>query len=123
LVGPELSDAGKRFKRSEILRDLLEPSKVINPKFQTQIIETGDGEIITGIVVREDSTTIRLLKDPRETCEPKDIRADNIESRQTAKISMMPLGQMTTLSKDEILDLLGYIESGGDADAAMFKEK
>lgn len=121
-VGPDLTDVHKRFKRGEILRDLLEPSKVINPKFQTQIIETGDGEIVTGIVVREDSAMIRLLKDPRETCEPKDIRLDNIEARLTSKISMMPIGPMTTLSKEEIFDLLAYLESGGEADAAMFKK-
>jgi putative heme-binding domain-containing protein len=122
LVGPDLTDVRKRFKRSEILRDLLEPSKVINEKFQTQLIETGDGEIVTGIVVREDATTIRLLKDPRESCEPKDIRKDNIESQQASKISMMPVGQMTTLTKEEIFDLLAYVESGGDSSAAMFKE-
>src|SRR5262249_19568743 len=101
-VGPDLTNVSKKFKRAEILRDLLDPSKVINDKFQTQLIETGDGELISGIVVEEDATKIRLLKDPRETCEPKDIRLDNIESRQVSKISMMPVGQMTTLTKAEI---------------------
>ncbi|HEV3002808.1 MAG TPA: HEAT repeat domain-containing protein, partial [Pirellulales bacterium] len=116
-TGPELVDLRKRFQREEILREMCEPSKVINEKFRTQIIETTDGEVVTGIVVGQDETSLRVMANPLEKCEPKVVRLDDIESRDFAKISMMPGGLLVTLTKEEILDLLAYVEHGGDASA------
>ncbi|HVC98234.1 MAG TPA: c-type cytochrome, partial [Pirellulales bacterium] len=121
-VGPELVDLRKRFKREEILREMIDPSKVINEKFRTQVIETEDGEVVTGIVVSEDETSLRVMANPLEKCEPKLVRRDNIESRDFAKVSMMPAGLLVTLSREEILDLLAFVEHGGDPNAPCYKK-
>jgi len=121
-VGPELVDLRKRFKREEILREMIDPSKVINEKFRTQVIETEDGEVVTGIVVSEDENSLRVMANPLEKCEPKVVRRDNIESRDFAKVSMMPAGLLVTLTKEEILDLLAYVEHGGDPNAPCYKK-
>jgi putative heme-binding domain-containing protein len=121
-TGPELVDLRKRFKREEILREMIEPSKVINEKFRTQIIETVDGEVVTGIVVSQNETSMRVMANPLEKCEPKVVRLDEIESRDFAKISMMPAGLLVTLTKEEILDLLAYVEHGGEPNAPCYKQ-
>ena len=43
-----------------------------------------------------------------------------ISSREVSKVSVMPPGLINVLTKDEILDLLAYLASGGDEKAAAF---
>jgi len=50
------------------------------------------------------------------------LKAD-IEKRAAAKLSPMPDGLVNNLTKDEILDLIAYIESGGKETAAAFQTK
>ena len=52
-----------------------------------------------------------------------EVRKADIEKRQASKLSPMPEGLVSVLSKDEILDLLAYIESGGKRTAAAFGGK
>jgi hypothetical protein len=40
--------------------------------------------------------------------------------RAIAKLSQMPEGLISTLTRNEILDLLAYLEANGQADAAVF---
>jgi hypothetical protein len=44
----------------------------------------------------------------------------NIETMGPAKISMMPTGLLDVLHQDEILDLVAYLLSRGDASNKMF---
>ena len=54
--------------------------------------------------------------------EMQEIRKADIKSRDVSKISPMPPGLVNMLSKQEILDLLAYLESAGHADGAPFKK-
>jgi hypothetical protein len=38
----------------------------------------------------------------------------DVKSRELSKASLMPPGLLNTLTEDEILDLLAYLESMGD---------
>ena len=51
-----------------------------------------------------------------------EIKKADIKERKPAKLSPMPDGLLNTLSKDEVLDLLAYIESVGKAKATNFKK-
>jgi len=44
----------------------------------------------------------------------------DIKSREISPVSMMPPGLINVLTKDEIMDLLAYIESGGNEKAPAF---
>jgi rhodanese-related sulfurtransferase len=48
------------------------------------------------------------------------INREEIEETLVSKTSMMPNGLINTLNKDEILDLIAYLQSGGDPDAPVF---
>lgn len=48
------------------------------------------------------------------------ISQDEIEETLVAKISMMPAALINTLNKDEVLDLIAYLQSGGDPDSPVF---
>ncbi len=50
------------------------------------------------------------------------VASDNIEEMQPSRVSMMPVGLLDTLNKEEILDLMAYLLSRGDAEHAMFRD-
>ena len=50
------------------------------------------------------------------------IPRDRIESLQKSDVSMMPVGLVSTLTRDEVLDLLAYVEAGGDPRHPAFRK-
>ena len=112
-LGPNLTDVAKRFKGRKLLQQVLEPSVEINEKYRTVAIETTDGKLITGVQQREDATSIHLIPNLLVPQAITEVPKSKIEERFTSKISMMPAGLANVLTKDEILDLLAYLEAGG----------
>jgi hypothetical protein len=49
------------------------------------------------------------------------VRREDIESIETAKVSMMPAKLLNSLSPDEIQDLVAYLLSRGDSRHRMFR--
>ena len=81
-----------------------------------------DGDAVTGRLLEEKPDKLVLLVEPL-TNQKKEIARKDIEKREPSKVSPMPEGLVNILSKNEILDLLAYIESGGKQTAAAFSKK
>ena len=65
--GPDLSQIGKKYTRAQLLENILEPSKAIDPKFVAYSLECKDGEAHTGFLIRRDSTEAVIRTDRIET--------------------------------------------------------
>ncbi|MEC9092496.1 MAG: c-type cytochrome, partial [Planctomycetota bacterium] len=109
--GPDLSAIATRFKGQKLLRQVVQPSAEINKEYQTQMIETDEGKLYTGLVIEETNEQIKmltnLLKPDKVTLIPK----TTIEGRKTAELSTMPVGLLDTYQQDELLDLLAYLQT------------
>jgi putative heme-binding domain-containing protein len=118
-VGSELTAVSSRFARRDILESILEPSKVISEQFQATLILTTDGKVLDGRIIEEDAK--KVVIQPNQLLPEKiEIKKSNIEKRQPSKVSPMPAKLVDNFSRDEILDLLAYIESGGKKDFPAF---
>ena len=113
-IGPGLAEVTSRLKPIEMLAAILMPSKTINEKYRTWVIQMDDGRALTGIVTQQDAQAIYLVQNPLANADPIRIPREQIETMQQSKVSTMPMGQLNTLTRDEILDLLAYIRSGGN---------
>lgn len=113
-IGPDLTAVATRFKRQDILEACTEPSKVLSEQYMNTAIVTDDGRVIIGRVANETDEQIVLRPQPLEP-ESITINKSEIESRKQSKISPMPNGILNTFSKEEILDLLAYLESLGNS--------
>ncbi|MEQ9408234.1 MAG: plastocyanin/azurin family copper-binding protein [Fuerstiella sp.] len=109
-VGPALTDVMKRLKgdRHAILREILEPSYKIDPKYAVKIVVDLDGLTTSGIVTAEDKDSISILVNP-EVPEPKVILKDNIEEIIPSTTSMMPKALLDKFTRDEIMEILAFI--------------
>ncbi|MGQ0634543.1 MAG: PQQ-dependent sugar dehydrogenase [Planctomycetaceae bacterium] len=125
-LGPELTDARSRLSkfgdpRAELLREMAEPSHRIDEKFRSQVLQLADGRPLAGIVVGADDHSLRIAADPARPDDIREVPLSEIEERRESPVSLMPAGLLNTLKAEEILDLLAYVESGGDAQYAAFR--
>jgi putative heme-binding domain-containing protein len=107
-VGPDLTAIGKKLDRPKLLESLLEPSKTIDPQFVTQLIETTDGEVVTGLLVTRDANQVVLrLADGKE----RSVAADKIDLITAQQKSLMPELLLQDLTAAQVADLLAYLSS------------
>jgi putative heme-binding domain-containing protein len=118
-VGPDITAVGNRFSRHDILEAIIDPSKAISEQYAAFLISTKAGETIMGQVVADDGTKLTVLTDPIAG-RKQDVAKADILTKTISPVSLMPPGLINTLTPDEVLDLLAYIESGGHLEATQF---
>lgn len=121
-VGPDLTAISSRFGRREVLESILEPSKTLSDQYQNEVFTTGTGKSVTGRVVDETKDAIAVQPDPLAP-ERVVIRKDDLERRAASKLSPMPANLADVLTRDEVLDLLAYLEAGGRRNHPVFGKK
>ena len=120
-VGPDLTKIdSKKHSRDHILRSLIEPSKEIAEKYQSNTFILDSGKVVTGMVVEETATQVRVLIDPLAKAAPLVIEKNSIDERVKSPVSIMPKGLLNKLTEEEILDLVAYIFAKGDSKHMLF---
>jgi putative heme-binding domain-containing protein len=120
-TGPDITGVGARFNAQYIAESLIVPSKVVSDQYQTTTVITNDGEVYTGRIINESDAKIAIRTNPFAEGLTEVAKKD-IESRQLSPLSEMPQGTINVLTKDEILDLIAYLRSAGNADDPAFKQ-
>ena len=93
----------------------------VSDQFKTHSIITLEGKIYQGRILDQNDQQLTVAIDPKAPSAVIQIKADNIDEILPSKTSMMPLGLLNTLTREEILDLLAYIQAGGDPEHALFE--
>ena len=106
MIGPDLSNIGKKYDRGALLETILDPSKAIAPEYVPHLLETKSGKVYAGFLV-EKTDDLVVLKD----ADGKNIRvpADDIELLAPQTTSMMPELVLQDVSAQDAADLLAYL--------------
>lgn len=120
LFGPELVQVSARFGRRDLLDHILNPSKVVDEKFRFVTVVRTDGRTVTGSLEGEDDERIILRPSPLAP-EVVETGKSLVRSRSVSEVSPMPASLLNALKAEQILDLLAFIEAGGDPAKANFK--
>jgi putative heme-binding domain-containing protein len=118
-TGPDITGVGNRFNTQYLFESLIVPSKAVSDQYLGSILRTHDGETITGRILEENDKIVKLRTDPFAR-ELVTIAKENIAERQQSRQSEMPQGLVNVLSKEEILDLIAYLRSAGNAADGAF---
>jgi putative heme-binding domain-containing protein len=121
LFGPDLVQVSARFGRRDLLDHILDPSKFVDEKFRFAVIATSDGRSVSGSIESEDDERIVVKPNPLAP-EVVEIGKSQVTSREVSQISPMPTGLLATLKEDQILDLLAFLEAGGNSEAPNFRD-
>ena len=120
VIGPDLTAVASRLNRRDLLDSILDPSRVIDDKFRNTIFGMKDGTSVTGIVEREEATKIMVRTSP-QSAQTTALNRAEIVSREASAVSPMPPGLLNVLTENQILDLMAFLESGGDPKHPDFK--
>lgn len=122
LWGPELTGVFAKYKgdAKAVLVEILEPSKNLEPRHRPYEFTIGNDEPFTGFLLKEEAETLTVQTGPGETMVKKFAKKD-IKSRAQSS-SIMPPGLLNLLNKEQILDLLAFLQAGGDAKHAAFSK-
>jgi quinoprotein glucose dehydrogenase len=106
-VGPDLSKLGGQQKREYLLEALVDPNRQIAKGFESLIIATQDGKVVTGIVKEDTAQHLKLMTPDGVliTVAKADI------DEQTRGKSAMPEDVVKKLTKAEIRDLVEFLAS------------
>jgi putative membrane-bound dehydrogenase-like protein len=107
-VGPDLTSAGAQFARAALIEHVLYPSKAVREGYAQTIVETNDGETVSGLVQSETAETVSLLD---ATGQLHTINKKTIARRSVSSFSLMPEGLHAGLSLAQFADLIAYLES------------
>ena len=118
-VGPDLTAVSSRFKRHDILESIIEPSKVVSDQYKNTTVRLKSGDVVEGRIIEE--TDEKLVVQPNPLAPEKvTVKKVDVKSRALSNLSPMPEGLVNTFTKEEILDLMAYVESGGRKDHPAF---
>jgi len=120
--GPDLTGASGRFSARDLLESIVQPSKTVSDQYESVMIATTDGEVVTGRIVNlhGDNITVNVnMLNPNGLI---NVNRNKIEEIKPSPVSMMPEGLLNTLNQDEVLDLAAYLLSRGDRNSPMFRK-
>ena len=106
--GPDLTDVAKKRRREEILRELIEPSKVIDDAYRSYVVTTADERVFTGILA-EKTDALVSLKDSK--VQVTQLKSDDIDVLTPQQQSLMPELLLRDMTADQVADLLAYLSS------------
>jgi putative heme-binding domain-containing protein len=104
-VGPDLTKIAAKNTKAQILESILEPSKVIDPKYAAYVVQTTGGDVLNGILVSRTESELVLRDAEKETRLP----AGQVARMAVQKTSLMPEGLLQHLTAQEAADLLAYL--------------
>ncbi len=108
-VGPDLVSIGSSAQVDYLVDSILDPNKNVKEGFQSLVVATDEGKILTGIKIRETDTDL-LLRDveDREFAIPLKSIDD-----QKSGTSLMPVGLVDKLTRAELIDLVKFLSELG----------
>lgn len=120
MTGPDLTTAGRRYSVKDLLDQVVNPSKVINDQFSAVMVITDEGLVHSGVVVNLNNDGLTLNTDLTDPNKRVTINRNTIDEMLVSKTSPMPAGLFNRMTKEEILDLVAYLISGGDRSHQFF---
>lgn len=106
-VGPDLTGIGHKLDRTRLFDSVLNPSASIVFGYETCLIQTDDGRVVTGFLIGEGDPVV--LVDAKG--EQVSIAAESIEFRQRQSVSIMPEMVAADLSPQDLADIIEFLVS------------
>jgi len=107
-VGPNLSGIGVKLSREALYESILAPSAAISHSYETFTALLEDGRSVTGLLISQSPEKIVIRgADSIDVTLP----AGEVEELVKQPVSLMPADLATTLSPDELVDLVAWLET------------
>jgi putative heme-binding domain-containing protein len=107
-VGADLQSILRNKAPETLLVDILDPSREVDPRFIEYLVTLKSGKVVSGLIAAETATSVTLRR--AEKAEDTILR-NQIESIQATTRSLMPEGLEMQLSRQDVADVIAYLQS------------
>jgi putative heme-binding domain-containing protein len=121
--GPDLGSVGNRFSIRDILVAICEPSASISEQYMASTVKLKDGGVLTGRLISKDGREITIASNPFDLNQVQKAPADKVASIEFSNVSIMPPGMIAGMNRDELMDLMAYLLSGGNAEHRAVRDE
>ncbi|MDB6006518.1 MAG: putative rane-bound dehydrogenase domain protein, partial [Prosthecobacter sp.] len=107
-VGPDITGSN-RADLNYLLENVLDPNAVIGKAYQLNLFTMKDGRVMSGVIKEESPAAVKIamMGGVEFTLPQRDIG-----KREVSKLSTMPEGLFDALQKEQVIDLVKYLQSG-----------
>lgn len=105
LIGPNLDGIRSRGPQ-RLIEDILDPNRNVDPLFHLNILETTDGQTLTGTNLREEDGKLVFTD---AVGQPQSIAKDRVRTKTKSLLSLMPAGFENLIPEKDFQDLLSYL--------------
>ncbi|MFP6765991.1 MAG: PQQ-dependent sugar dehydrogenase [Planctomycetaceae bacterium] len=105
-LGPPLTQIARTRSREQLLDSILNPSREVEPRYQTWLVETMAGKLYTGLITQQTDTqiTLKVAADKQVA-----ISRSEVDLLVRQQRSLMPELQFRDLTIQQLADLLAFL--------------
>jgi putative heme-binding domain-containing protein len=120
-IGPDLTGSANRYTLTNMMENIIEPSKVISDQYGSKVFKMKDGSEVVGRKGTEEDGLLHLMTNPYSADYTAEIKVADIKSEKEWHVSPMPPALIYSLNPDELSDLIAYIFSAGNPEHEYFQ--
>jgi putative membrane-bound dehydrogenase-like protein len=105
-VGPDLTRIGAVRQKRDLLESILYPSASFVQSFEPWVVDTTDGDRLSGILRRNDAEEVMLVTGPNQEVR---IPRAKVKEIKPGTVSVMPEGIDQQMTPQELGDLLAFL--------------
>jgi putative heme-binding domain-containing protein len=107
-VGPELSEIGSKLSREALLESILFPSAGISHGYESWIVTTKSGEVLTGLITSDTPGEVSVKAGDAIV---RTVKTSEVLSRSMQATSLMPADLQKLMTAQELADVVAYLEA------------
>jgi putative heme-binding domain-containing protein len=114
-VGPDLTFVARRFGRGDMLEAIVEPSRSVAENYRNLNVITDSGQVLVGRLANAGdfrAEKLWLNVDPLRPGQIVEIDKKEVAEQRIVETSPMPQGLVDGFTREEIADLLAFLEEG-----------
>jgi putative membrane-bound dehydrogenase-like protein len=105
-VGPDLSEIGGKLSREAMFESILFPSAGISHNYETFVLATTDGNIVTGLLASKSENEVAITSEDGIT---RTFKMSDVDQLQKQTVSLMPADLQKLVTQQELVDVVQYL--------------
>jgi putative membrane-bound dehydrogenase-like protein len=110
-IGPDLTSSATRDAKA-LLVHMLDPNRYLLPNYEQYVVVDNNGRVVTGMITAQTATSITLKREENKT---ETILRGHIDELSGSGKSLMPEGLEKKITKQEMSDLIAWLQSSQKA--------
>lgn len=106
IIGPPLTVIGQKLSKAQLYESILYPSAAIEMGYETWVVKTRDGEVLTGRKVEDTDDHVTILDTDGKY---HDVPVEKVDRKVQQKISLMPEGLTAAMTKQDLVNLVEFL--------------